>query len=707
MNHQLILKLNAFAAKAAQRAELVAAAIVIGIVFMLVLPMPTWLLDALIAVNLGASGLIVVVSMYMRGPTAFSTFPAVLLLTTLFRLAISVSTTRLIMLEADAGHIVETFGNFVVGGNIVVGLVVFLILTVVQFLVITKGSERVSEVTARFTLDAMPGKQMSIDSDLRAGLITADEAKRKRSELARESQMHGAMDGAMKFVKGDAIAGIFIVAVNLIGGVSIGVIQRGLTAGEATQLYSVLSIGDALIAQIPALLISLAAGLITTRVADESSSHGGADAEKSGLAQTAKNIGQSIAQELFGEPKALLTSGAIMLVFAMVPGMPWPAFLALATVLFIAGGVGLWAPKIKQRQAQMQEEAEAATPKFEDAVNFRSTRPMQLVMPASMEGSEEAETISLAVRKMRNRMLTHRGIPDFPKFDMLFDTALPEGTVQFRMVEVPLLTSDIRLEWASTREPLDRIQSLGIEHREEAMEGSRRKRLWIKLADEAALREAGVAWEPWAEVFAADVETEMLRNCQMFLGIQEATRFQRWAEAFLPELGKELSRSVTITRLSEVLQKLAREGVSLRNVRLILESLHEWSQKERDPNLILDHVRYALRRQLCHHVSRDGLIQAVLLSPEVEEALRNATRTSSLGDFLELDPHYEQQLLDNLAEMTGAWGTNQQAPVVVTTADIRRQLRKLVEDEFFSLPVFSFSELSQHYKVQPVGMLEV
>ncbi len=706
MNHQLILKLNAFAAKAAQRAELVAAAIVIGIVFMLVLPMPTWLLDALIAVNLGASGLIVVVSMYMRGPTAFSTFPAVLLLTTLFRLAISVSTTRLIMLEADAGHIVETFGNFVVGGNIVVGLVVFLILTVVQFLVITKGSERVSEVTARFTLDAMPGKQMSIDSDLRAGLITADEAKRKRSELARESQMHGAMDGAMKFVKGDAIAGIFIVAVNLIGGISIGVIQRGLTAGEATQLYSVLSIGDALIAQIPALLISLAAGLITTRVADESS-HGGADGEKNGLAHAAKNIGQSIAQELFGEPKALLTSGAIMLVFAMVPGMPWPAFLALATALFIAGGVGLWAPKIKQHQAQMQEEAEAATPKFEDAVNFRSTRPMQLVMPASMEGGDEAETISLAVRKMRNRMLTHRGIPDFPKFDMLFDAALPEGTVQFRMVEVPLLTSDIRLEWASTREPLDRIQALGIEHREEAMEGSRRKRLWIKLADEAALREAGVAWEPWAEVFAADVETEMLRNCQMFLGIQEATRFQRWAEAFLPELGKELSRSVTITRLSEVLQKLAREGVSLRNVRLILESLHEWSQKERDPNLILDHVRYALRRQLCHHVSRDGLIQAVLLSPEVEEALRNATRTSSLGDFLELDPHYEQQLLDNLAEMTGAWGTNQQAPVVVTTADIRRQLRKLVEDEFFSLPVFSFSELSQHYKVQPVGMLEV
>ena len=699
---KLILTLNDFAAKAAKRAELVAAAIVIGIVFMLVLPMPTWLLDLLIAVNLGASGLIVVVSMYMRGPTAFSTFPAVLLLTTLFRLAISVSTTRLILLEADAGHIVETFGNFVVGGNIVVGLVVFLILTVVQFLVITKGSERVSEVTARFTLDAMPGKQMSIDSDLRAGLMTADEAKRKRSELARESQMHGAMDGAMKFVKGDAIAGIFIVVVNLIGGISIGVIQRGMTAGEATQLYSVLSIGDALIAQIPALLISLAAGLITTRVSDES-----APAPAGGLVAQAKNIGQSIAHELFSEPKALLTSGSIMLVFALVPGMPWPAFLALAVTLFTAGGIGLMAPAIRQREAKRLEDAEASTPKFEDAVNFRSTKPMQLVMPAVLEGTDGAEVISIEVRKMRNRMMLHRGIPDFPKIDILYEAGLPEDTVQFRMVEVPLITSPLRLQWASTREPVQRIEALGLEHMIEGMEGSRRKRVWIKLDDPEALTAAGIAWESWASVFAADIETEMLRNCQMFLGIQEATRFQRWADSFLPELGKELARSVTASRLAEVLQKLAREGVSLRNVRLILESLHEWSQKERDPNLILDHVRFALRRQLCHHVSRDGLIQAVLLSPEVEETLRQSTRSSSLGDYLELDQHYEQQLLDNLAEMTGAWGTNQQAPVVVTTADIRRQVRKLVEDEFFSLPVFSFSELSQHYKVQPVGMLEV
>jgi type III secretion protein V len=699
----LVLKLNAIAEKASRHAEYVAATVVIGIVFMLVLPMPTWLLDILIAVNLCISGLIVVVSMYMSGPTAFSTFPAVLLLTTLFRLAISVSTTRLILLDGDAGHIVETFGNFVVGGNIVVGLVVFLILTVVQFLVITKGSERVSEVTARFTLDAMPGKQMSIDSDLRANLITADEAKKKRAELNKESQLHGAMDGAMKFVKGDAIAGIFIVAVNLIGGITIGAVQRGMTAGEAVQVYSVLSIGDALIAQIPALLISLAAGMITTRVSDEEDEKPGAG----GHAKSAPNIGQSMVKQLFREPKALITAGVIMLVFGLIPGMPWPAFLALSACLIGGGTLGIFGPLIANKAANDASAAEAAIPKFEDASNFRSTRPMQLVFPKAMEGSQNADAISLGVRKMRNRMLQNRGIPDLPLIDVIFDAALADNIVEFRMVEVPLVTSEVRLGWASTSEGLDRIEELELEHFIENIEGSRRRRIWIKVDDEARLKEAGLAWEPWIEVFASDIETEMLRNCQMFLGIQEAMRFQRWAEAFLPELGKELVKSVNIGRLSEVLQRLSREGVSLRNVRLILESLHTWSQKERDPDLILDHVRFALRRQMCYHQSRDGLIQAVLLSPEVEDALRNAIRTSSLGEYLELDQEYEQQLLDNLSDITGAFGTSKNTPIIVTTADIRRQMRKLIEDEFFSLPVFSFTELSQHYKVQPVGMLEV
>jgi type III secretion protein V len=703
----LILALNRWAGMAAQRAEIVAAAFVVAIVFMLVLPMPIWLLDGLIAVNLCISGLIVVVSMYMAGPTAFSTFPAVLLLTTLFRLAISVSTTRLILLEGDAGHIVETFGNFVVGGNIVVGLVVFLILTVVQFIVITKGSERVSEVTARFTLDAMPGKQMSIDSDLRAGLITADVARAKRAELGRESQLHGAMDGAMKFVKGDAIAGIFIVLVNLVGGITIGVLMNGMDMATAGRTYSVLTIGDALIAQIPALLISLTAGLITTRVSSDEDHTKGDDGEEA----KQSNVGREIVQELTKQPKALLTAGGIMFVFAIVPGMPWPVFVALGLALLTGGFVAIRAPKVQAQAAANAEAAatamrDAAPPRFVDAVTFRATRPMQLVLSNDLQNTADAERIQLAVRVMRNRVISQRGIPDFPALEVLYDAALLEKTVQFRVVEVPLVTARHRLGWGATTEPKERLESLGFDGTELAVvEGTRRHRCWVDLRHEAALRDAGVDWEPWETVFAHDVEAEMVRNCSMFLGIQEAARFQEYANRNLPELGKELARAVPLARLAEVLQRLARDGVSLRNVRLVLETALEWAQKERDSDLVCDHVRLALRRQLCHEVARDGLIRALLLTPELEQRMRESVRRSSAGEYLELDSDVEQSVLDQLGALCGTGGTGVQQPVLVTTADIRRQVRRLVEEEFFSLPVFAYTELSQHYRVQPVGVL--
>uniref|UniRef100_UPI0013CEE47B flagellar biosynthesis protein FlhA n=1 Tax=Pseudomonas viridiflava TaxID=33069 RepID=UPI0013CEE47B len=287
----IIHLLNRLALAVMGRTEIVGAVMVMAIVFMMILPLPTWLVDVLIALNICISSLLIVLAMYLPRPLAFSTFPAVLLLTTMFRLSLSISTTRLILLQQDAGHIVEAFGSFVVGGNLAVGLVIFLILTIVNFLVITKGSERVAEVAARFTLDAMPGKQMSIDSDLRANLINVREARHRREQLSKESQLFGAMDGAMKFVKGDAIAGLVIVFINLIGGFSIGVLQNGMEAGDAMHLYSVLTIGDGLIAQIPALLISLTAGMIITRVAPDSQT---ADA----------NIGHEIAEQLTSQLKA-------------------------------------------------------------------------------------------------------------------------------------------------------------------------------------------------------------------------------------------------------------------------------------------------------------------------------------------------------------------------------------------------------------------
>ncbi|UMR32250.1 type III secretion system export apparatus subunit SctV [Massilia sp. MB5] len=689
----IVLFLNGIAAKLAKRAELFAAGLVIGIVFMLALPMPVWLLDILIACSLGASALIVIVAMYMPGPTAFSTFPAVLLLTTLFRLAISVSTTRLILLEADAGHIVETFGNFVVGGNLVVGLVIFLILTVVQFIVITKGSERVSEVSARFSLDAMPGKQMSIDSDLRAGLLTAEEAKEKRAHLGQESQLHGAMDGAMKFVKGDAIAGICIVAINLVGGISIGIVQRGMDAGQAMQVYSILTIGDALIAQIPALLISLGAGMITTRVG------GDGDGEKT-------NIGQDIVAELFKEPKALLTTAAIMLLFSVIPGMPMAVFLILALGLAVSGLVGILKPLADAERERANVEKERQNASIVDLTNFSATTPFILRMPESMRGTPEAEAIRVAVRVMRNGMLERRGIPDLKPIEFDFHATVPEGRVLFLMAEVPLVDEEIRLGWGVTQEAAARLEELGFSAQAALIAGSRRQRNWVRIEDEAALAAAGVQYQRWEAVFSGDIEVEMLRNCQMFVGVNEVIRFTRWAERRYPELGKEVGKAVTLSRLTEVVQRLTREGVSLRNARLLLETTLDWAPRERDPDVIADYVRLALKRQLCFEVARNGLIEVILLSPELEDLLRNAMRQTSQGSYLDIEPETEQMILNRLGELSNSVSSPVAPPVLVTAADIRRSVRKLIEEEFFPVPVFAFSELTQHLKIQPVGMIE-
>ncbi|NRR30406.1 type III secretion system export apparatus subunit SctV [Oxalobacteraceae bacterium] len=691
----LVIRLNGWAARIARRAELFAAAVVIAIVLMLVLPMPAWLLDVLIAVNLCVAGLMVVVAMYMPGPTAFTTFPAVLLLSTLFRLAIEVATTRLILLEGYAGDIVETFGNFVVGGNLVVGLVVFLILTVVQFIVITKGSERVSEVAARFSLDAMPGKQMSIDSDLRAGLLSGEQARRKRAELGKESQLHGAMDGAMKFVKGDAIAGLCIVAVNLIGGISIGVIQRGMAAGDAAQLYSILTIGDALIAQIPALLISLAAGMITTRIAGDEPADG----------EAAPNIGQTIVAELFAEPKALLTAAVIMLLFGAIPGMPLLVFGTLAAALAVAGALGLLKPRADAELQRQGEERDKRNAGLVDLTSFTATQAFVVRMPEALRGSPAGEAINGAVRIMRNALLERRGIPDLQPIEFEYHASVPSGRVHFLMAEVPLLDCEIRAGWAVTDEAPERLRELGFCPQQEDAGATRRRRVWLRLDQEQALKAAGVPYLPWAALFAADVEAEMLRNCQQFIGVHEVQRFVRWAERNIPELGKEIGKSLSLARLTEVVRRLAREGVSLRNARLLLEATLEWSPRERDPELVAEQVRLALRRQLCHEVARDGLIEVVMLSPELEDLLRGALRQTSQGSCLELEPDVERGILDGLAALAGSGGGRAALPVLLAAADIRRALRKLIEAEFFQVPVFAFAELSEHARVRAVGML--
>jgi type III secretion protein V len=393
-----------FLRKAVKRNDLVLAALIVCIIFMMILPLPTWLVDALIALNMCLSAVLLMVAMYLPSPLAFSSFPSVLLVTTLFRLGIGIATTRLILLQGDAGHIIYTFGNFVVGGNLVVGLVVFLILTIVQFVVITKGAERVAEVGARFSLDAMPGKQMSIDGDMRAGVIDMDEARRRRSLVEKESQLYGAMDGAMKFVKGDAIAGLIIVAVNLLGGLLIGTVQRGMTAGQAIKVYSVLTIGDGLISQIPALFISICAGMIVTRV---TSSDG------------ASNIGSDIGTQLLSQPKALMIGAVVMLGFSLIPGMPSATFLVLSLVVGLIGYsffrgerrvVDAKTGKVTTVSAMDADPKEAQDTKAAEGDKFRSTVPLMVDVHPELESAFSYDLLNDELIKVRRALYFDLGV---------------------------------------------------------------------------------------------------------------------------------------------------------------------------------------------------------------------------------------------------------------------------------------------------------
>ena len=399
-----------------QRKDLVLAVMLVMIIFMMVLPLPTLVVDALIAVNMGLSIVLLMAAVYLKSPVQFTTLPSVLLIATLFRLSLSITTTRLILLQADAGSIIETFGNVVIAGDLIVGLVIFLIITIVQFVVITKGSERVAEVGARFTLDGMPGKQISIDSDLRSGTIDLVEAKQRRTLLEKESQLYGAMDGAMKFVKGDAIAGLIIIAVNLIGGISIGTFSRGMALGEASQVYSVLTIGDGLVSQIPALFLSIAAGAIVTRVTTDDST----------------DLGSDIARQLFQDRRALQIGAGVLAGFALIPGFPSAIFLSLAAA---AGVVGFDLPGRWRRRGgdthddlHFWSEGSEALP----VAMLHSSTTVTLRLADNLTEVIRPGDINARLREMRKRYAQEMGVP-FPVFSIHFAPSLPPGRVEIQM----------------------------------------------------------------------------------------------------------------------------------------------------------------------------------------------------------------------------------------------------------------------------------
>ena len=614
--------------------DAVLAIVVIAIVALMILPLPTFLLDGLVAVNIALGIMLVLMGIYIQTALQFSAFPSVLLISTLFRLALSVATTRMILLEGDAGSIIDTFGGMVAGGNVVVGLVVFLIITLVQFLVIAKGAERVAEVGARFTLDAMPGKQMSIDSDLRSGLIDKHEARRKRRELELESKLHGSMDGAMKFVKGDAIAGIVIIIVNLLGGLAVGVFQFGMPAGEAMQKYSILTIGDGLVAQIPALLGAMSAGLIVTRVTD---------------VEADRHLGDSIRKQFLAIPKVLLIAGAMCLAAALVPGFPKTTFVFLGLLLGFTGA--LLVPAFRARFDK------AAQPAFETIMR-QKREPRSVIAGTAVQSADRSVPLLLSLPAA----CSEHGLDELLRERV--ETMLHERRVTSG-VDLPT----IRFYWRRDGEPG-----------------------WTLHAYEVPIAsgeiEAGEG-EVGQERIVAACAKALRRQATLFVGLQETSDLLVQAATELPDIVKEVQRAVPLQNIAAILRRLVEEEVSIRNVRGILEALVQAGQFEKDVNNLAEYARMALGRQICYRVAPDAELIAVGLDQGVEESLTQSLRKVREAQQLVIDPGRKQALIGAIGDAVDRTA----AGAVIVPVPLRRHVRSLLVAARPDLPVLSYAEI--------------
>lgn len=683
--------------------DVMLAFLVVAIISLMILPLPPVVVDALLATNLGISVALLMLALYIPNPLSLSTFPSLLLFTTMFRLALTITTTRQILLYAFAGNIIETFGKMVVAGNFIVGVVVFLIITIVQFLVIAKGAERVSEVGARFTLDALPGKQMSIDADLRSGGIDIDEARNRRNLLAKESQLYGAMDGAMKFVKGDSIAGLIVVAVNILAGMAIGVTQKGMTIGEALQRYSVLTVGDGLVSQIPALFISITAGIIVTRVS------GGVDTPA---------LGAEIGEQVLGEPKALIIAGGILGSFSLIPGFPKAPFLLLG--LFVVSAGYLFGPLARKKEAEKGDipalgsaagKSKTTAKKGEDKVaaqEFALTVPLLLDADASIQDAVKPKVLNEELLKIRQALYMDLGVP-FPGIHLRFSEHKQEGEYNIYLHEIPIAQGLLNKGHLFVREAPENLEILGIPFvTDSQFLPHTTKSIWVAESLREKLEEVDLPFMDVPKILTYHLSYVLKKHAAEFVGLQETRYLLDKMETNYPELVKEVQRIVPLQKINDVLQRLVTEEISIRNLRVIFQNMIEWGQKEKDTILLTEYIRIGLSRYISYKFSGGmNMLPVYLLDPEVEELVRGAVRQTSAGSYLALDPESGQALIAEAKKIIGEIDDTKQTPAILTSMDIRRYLKKLIESELPEIPVLSHQEMSQDINIQPLGKIEL
>jgi flagellar biosynthesis protein FlhA len=669
---------------------------VVGILVFMVMPLPTFLLDLLLSFSITLSLIILLASMYVPRTLDLPAFPSILLLATLFRLSLNVASTRIILLHGQegtmaAGKVIQAFGGFVVGGNYLVGIIVFLILVAINFMVITKGAGRIAEVAARFTLDAMPGKQMSIDADLNAGLITEKEARERREEIAREAEYFGAMDGANKFVRGDAMAGIVITLINIIGGLAIGIFQNDMSFVDAAQNYTLLTIGDGLVSQVPALIISTAAGVIVTRAGATSS------------------LGEEVASQILVQPKAIAVTAGVLFGFGLVPGLPTVPFTILAV---LCAGLAFTIFQSIKAGAKAEEELNLEAEKDLPSDQFDALPPLDVLaievgygLIPLVDVDQDGQLLD-RIKSLRRQIARDLGIIVAPvhiqdnmqlkagEYAILLkgnEVARGELMTNYYLAMNPNAIEE-KIDGIPTREPTYGLPAL-----------------WIKEDVKEHALAKGFTVVDMATVLTTHLSEIVKQHCHEMLGRQDVQQLLDTLKETHPKVVEELVPNLLpLGGVVRVLQNLLREQVPIRDLLAICETLADWASATKDLDILTEHVRHALARTLTKiYLTPEGNIAAITLGHSLESAISGALQQTEHGTFLSLDPHIAQQMMHNLAKHLEKLSSIHYQPVVMCSAQIRYHVKRLVDRFMPRVAVLSYDEILPNVEIQTLDVLEL
>jgi len=675
-----------------KRSDLFAAIGIVVILMVMIIPIPPFLMDILLTFSISFSLIILLVAMYILKPLEFSVFPSILLVATLFRLSLNIASTRLILLHGNegptaAGQVIRAFGQFVVGGNYVVGFIVFLILVVINFVVITKGAGRIAEVAARFTLDAMPGKQMSIDADLNSGLIDEAEARRRRELISKEADFYGAMDGASKFVRGDAIAGIIITLINIVGGLIIGVLQQGMSLSKAAKTYTILTVGDGLVSQIPALIVSTAAGIIVSRAASES------------------NLGQDMAKQLFNYPRAVFTAAFIVFCFGFLPGLPHIPFLLLGLAI---GGLGY---VVMQAQQRMEEETMAEVP-LEEEEEITEVPPLDPIgleigyrlirLVDTSQGGDLLERIKLLRKKYAQEM----GFI-LPPVRIRDNLQLSPNAYSILIKGIEIAKGELMMGYHLAINPGNVKGKIeGIETKEPVFG---LPALWIPEKEVKKAQALGYTVVDPTTVLITHFTEVIKRHCYELLDRQEVQALLDSLRKTHPKVVDDLIPNVlSLGIVQKVLQNLLREQVPIRDLVTILETLADYAPMTKDPEVLTEYVRERLGRYIVkQYQTEDGTLPAIMLDQEVEDLIKKGIEQAEFKSYPVLEPQVLNKLTAQLNKAISQLTTQGYLPVILCSTNVRRYFKKLFERIMPQLIVLSYNEIPSNIKIKSLGVVRL